>query len=64
MVGICDSKDDNGVAVPALCQQGFRELLAHCSSPFGKILAICANVCVKGKKQKMGLNKMQELRKR
>lgn len=46
MVGICDSRKDNGVPVPALCQQDFEELLAHQSSPSGKILAIvCANVC-------------------
>lgn len=46
MVGICDSKDDSGEPVPAVCQQGFQELLAHHSSPFGKILAfVCANEC-------------------
>lgn len=48
---------------PALCCQGFQELLAHCSSPF--LAFICVTVCVeREKKQKIKLNKMQELRKK
>lgn len=63
-VGICDSKDDNGVPVPALCQQGFQELVLTIAALLAKHWLLFVQMCVKEKEQKIGLNKMQELGKR